>query len=424
MKKLGLALFTAFLGLAPVRAQNFTMPPPAGVTAAGVVVVSSCGTQSITAGQFGYLTEDTTGTLCSAGGGGGGGGGAVFGPTAAGTAAANPPVLMGGTVDGTATGAVDNWKVSAGVGFVQFPSAQSISVASGGIASGGLAAGAMVDLLTMRGSASGGTAAADAILNGGIYNSSAPTLTTGQQASLQLDASGNLDVNIKAGAGSGGTALADQATFTQGTTSETPMGCLYITSYSAGTTGKSTVMQCDSTGHPLVNPGTIATWGLAAVGGATAPTNQQAIGAEYLSSAPTYTTGETGVLQMTAAGSLHTTVDNSNANGAAAASASTPVTPANNPVGSAAWAATQVSVGSSATSILAARTGVSGTGRICATIENTSTTAVWLGGSGVTTSTGMLLPGILGASDTICTTAAIYGIVATGSETVSAQETY
>ena len=127
---------------------------------------------------------------------------------------------------------------------------------------------------------------------------------------------------------------------------------------------------------------------------------------------------------MTAAGSLHTTVDNSNANGAAAASASTPVTPANNPVGSAAWAATQVSVGSSATSILAARTGVSGTGRICATIENTSTTAVWLGGSGVTTSTGMLLPGILGASDTICTTAAIYGIVATGSETVSAQETY
>lgn len=217
---------------------------------------------------------------------------------------------MGGTVDGTATGAVDNWKVSAGVGFVQFPSAQSISVASGGIASGGLAAGAMVDLLTMRGSASGGTAAADAILNGGIYNSSAPTLTTGQQASLQLDASGNLDVNIKAGAGSGGTALADQATFTQGTTSETPMGCLYISSYSAGTTGKSTVMQCDSTGHPLVNPGTIATWGLAAVGGATAPTNQQAIGAEYLSSAPTYTTGETGVLQMTAAGSLHTTVDN------------------------------------------------------------------------------------------------------------------
>ncbi|MCU1526655.1 MAG: hypothetical protein JWP75_418 [Frondihabitans sp.] len=35
-----------------------------------------------------------------------GGGGAVFGPTAVGTAAANPPVLIGGTIDGTATGAM------------------------------------------------------------------------------------------------------------------------------------------------------------------------------------------------------------------------------------------------------------------------------------------------------------------------------
>lgn len=40
------------------------------------------------------------------GGGGSGSSGAVFGPTAVGTAAANPPVLIGGTADGTATGAV------------------------------------------------------------------------------------------------------------------------------------------------------------------------------------------------------------------------------------------------------------------------------------------------------------------------------
>jgi hypothetical protein len=49
---------------------------------------------------------------------GGAGGGAVYGPTAAGSAAANPPVLMGGTIDGTATGNVDNWKVLSGVGYV------------------------------------------------------------------------------------------------------------------------------------------------------------------------------------------------------------------------------------------------------------------------------------------------------------------
>lgn len=44
-------------------------------------------------------------------GGGGGGGGAVFGPTAVGSAAANPPVLQGGTANGSATGNVQVIKV-------------------------------------------------------------------------------------------------------------------------------------------------------------------------------------------------------------------------------------------------------------------------------------------------------------------------
>jgi len=47
------------------------------------------------------------------------------------------------------------------------------------------------------GSATGGTAAAQSDLAGGIYNSTPPTLTNGQQASLQLDAAGNLDVNLQ-----------------------------------------------------------------------------------------------------------------------------------------------------------------------------------------------------------------------------------
>jgi len=47
------------------------------------------------------------------------------------------------------------------------------------------------------GSVSGGTAGTFSLLAGGVYNSTAPTLTTGQQASLQLDSSGNLDVNLK-----------------------------------------------------------------------------------------------------------------------------------------------------------------------------------------------------------------------------------
>lgn len=40
---------------------------------------------------------------------------------------------------------------------------------------------------------------------GGVYNSSAPTYTTGQRGDCQLDASGNLKVNIAAGAAAGGT---------------------------------------------------------------------------------------------------------------------------------------------------------------------------------------------------------------------------
>jgi hypothetical protein len=44
----------------------------------------------------------------------------------------------------------------------------------------------------VQGSVAGGTAAANSELVGGVYNSTLPTLTNGQQASLQLDNSGRL----------------------------------------------------------------------------------------------------------------------------------------------------------------------------------------------------------------------------------------
>lgn len=46
------------------------------------------------------------------------------------------------------------------------------------------------------GSASGGTAGLFSLLMGGIFNTALPTLTTGQQASLQLDSSGRLIVDL------------------------------------------------------------------------------------------------------------------------------------------------------------------------------------------------------------------------------------
>lgn len=88
--------------------------------------------------------------------------------------------------------------------------------------------------------------------------------------------------------------------------------------------------------------------------------------------------------------------------------------------GSANLATGQVSVANTATLIAALRSG-----RQAITIVNTAATAVYLGNStGVTTSTGTLLPGIVGASVTMNTQSAIYGISATGSETVTEFETY
>lgn len=53
--------------------------------------------------------------------------------------------------------------------------------------------------VSVQGPVSGGAAATASNLTGAIYNSAAPTLTSGQQASLQLDASGNLKTNVAAG---------------------------------------------------------------------------------------------------------------------------------------------------------------------------------------------------------------------------------
>lgn len=345
----------------------------------------------------------------SGSGGGGGGGGAVFGPTAVGSAAANPPVLVGGTVDGTAAGTISMLKVLGGLAYINcancsgsgasgtdqaaFTAGASVFAPYGGVFNDGLSAltsgtqamqrmtsarGGHVNLRNNTGTEIGsaasplfvgpgtsqtfpisaaalplptgastsanqptnaalgsttsgqtgnlalgavttaaptyttaqtnslslttagalrtdgsavtqpvsGTVTAAQVTaanlnatvapstlaawglvastqngatptNGqlamGQFNTTPTTITSGNVSPFQMDAAGNLLVNIKAGAGSGGTALADQAAFTQGTTSITPTGCLFISSYSVLTTGKAGVLQCDNTGSLFVN---------------------------------------------------------------------------------------------------------------------------------------------------------------------------
>ena len=110
--------------------------------------------------------------------------------------------------------------------------------------------------------------------------------------------------------------------------------------------------------------------------------------------------------------------------GPAAAATSVPVTPANNAVGAAAFANTATTVSTSAVSICASRTGVAGTGRVAATVTNYGSTVIYIGGSGVTTTTGY--PIYPGGSITLNTTAQIYAIgsAVAAANNVAVLETY
>jgi len=82
-------------GLLPFTTHGYAQGSPS-------TVVASCGAQSIPTSQGTSGTYiDTTGNLCT-NASGGSGGGAVFGPTATGSASANPPVQIGGTTTGAA----------------------------------------------------------------------------------------------------------------------------------------------------------------------------------------------------------------------------------------------------------------------------------------------------------------------------------
>ena len=88
-------------------------------------------------------------------------------------------------------------------------------------------------------------------------------------------------------------------------------------------------------------------------------------------------------------------------------------------LGAASIASGQATATTSAAIIVPARAG-----RISVTIENLGTTDTFLGAAGITTATGMLLVGTKGSAVTIYTQAAVYGIVATGTQAVSFLETF
>ncbi len=149
----------------------------------------------------------------------------------------------------------------------------------------------------VQGSKAGGTAATNSDLVGGVYNTSAPTLTNGQQAAAQLDSSGNLKVNIVTGASSG---AVSQGSTTSGQ-SVVPMGCRTLTSAPTDTTAQTNMPSCDTAGALRVNV-TSATG--VAQGSTSSGQTISPIGCRTLTSAPTDTTAQTNMPWCSTKGSL------------------------------------------------------------------------------------------------------------------------
>jgi len=152
------------------------------VSVSGTVAASQSGSWSVSASQAGTWTSGRTWSLNSSGDSVNIG--SVLNPVAISNFPATQPV-------------------SGSVSVSNFPATQAVSgtVTANIGTTNGLALDATVS--NIQGSATGGTAASKSELTGGIYNSSAPTLTTGQQAALQLDSSGNLKVAATVTGGSG-----------------------------------------------------------------------------------------------------------------------------------------------------------------------------------------------------------------------------
>lgn len=227
---------------------------------------------TITTGNSSPLQLDANGNLLVNVKTGGAGGGAVFGPTAVGSAAANPPVLIAGTANATATGTVQVAKVSSGGAVTVDGSAvtqpvsgtfwQATQPVSGTVTVNQGTAGSAWPV-TLTSTTITGTVAAtqsgnwtsrivgnagatlDAVIGnataptnmlavGGVFNTTKPTLTTGQSAAFQSNSSG-----IQLVDGTGGT-FPVTGTFWQATQ---PVSIAATVNTSAAQSGTWTVQQ-------------------------------------------------------------------------------------------------------------------------------------------------------------------------------------
>lgn len=112
--------------------------------------------------------------------------------------------------------------------------------------------------ITSMGPVTPGTAAAESDLIGGQFNTTLPTLTTGQQSAVQLDSSGRVLVNIAASAGTLNTKDASDGPVTPGAVAANSslQGGQFNTALPTLTAGQQAAVQMDSSGRILI--GTLA----------------------------------------------------------------------------------------------------------------------------------------------------------------------
>lgn len=158
----------------------------------------------------------------------------IIGTKAPGTAATN--ALLAGAVYTSAGVTLTDGQQAA----LQFTSTGDLKVSGTGVAQGSTTSGQTGSLVM------------------GAVTTTSPTYTTAQSSPLSLDTAGSLRVAIISGAGSGGTAIADGATFTEATTSFTPIGGEYVSGGGANcTTAKGCTLQMTIDRMAYVNVGKI-----------------------------------------------------------------------------------------------------------------------------------------------------------------------
>lgn len=278
MRKFLLAL-VALVGLTTAGAiANYTMTQGSGTTFGSVVIGGTTHYVQM------LLCDLTTPAQCasvSAGGAVKVDGSAVTQPVS-GTVTANV---------GTGTRPISIASAQVASGAYASGSFSSGAFASGSYASGAFAAGSMVDLLTMRGTVAGGTAASNSILTGCVYNSTPITLTNGQGSATQCSANGypTVVVSNTLAAVTPGDGI---TTTVYGTAPASPVigvpllwnGTTYDRSRAGTTTGSTLINGAGTAGSAsggiltvqgvasmtpfLTNPGTAANWGIGATAAA------------------------------------------------------------------------------------------------------------------------------------------------------------